>query len=82
MTSHLQSQFQRFFIPNFVCVLTNKRHKTYRPEFSFCDLGHAPGIGFGVLGGGGRNLSVGICDVAPSTAPSSNILHCQSTKSW
>ena len=33
------------FIPNFVCVLTNKRHKTYQTGFSFCRLGHAPGGG-------------------------------------
>ena len=38
------------FIPNFVCVLTNKRYKTYRTGFSFCRLGHAPGVGFGGAG--------------------------------
>ena len=36
-----KSQFQRFFIPNYVCVLTNKIYKTYRTEFSFCCLCHA-----------------------------------------
>ena len=40
----LQSQFQRFFIPNFVCVLTYKRYKIYRTGFSSCRLGHAPGV--------------------------------------
>ena len=30
-----------------LCVLTSKRHKTYQPEFLFCDLGHAPGVGLG-----------------------------------
>ena len=25
--------------------------KTYQPKFSFCNLGHAPGIGLGVAGG-------------------------------
>ena len=49
----LQSQFQRFFIPNFVCVLTNERYKTYQMGFSFCGLGHAPGVGlaWGFIGG-------------------------------
>ena len=42
----LQSQFQRFFIPNFVCVLTNERYKTYQTKFSLFCLGHAPGMGF------------------------------------
>ena len=35
------------FIPNFVCVLTNERYKTYQTGFSFCRLGHAPGVGLG-----------------------------------
>ena len=39
------------FIPNFVCVLTNKRYKTYQTAFTFCHLGHAPGVGLWVLGG-------------------------------
>ena len=30
---------------NFVCVLTNERYKTYQTGFSFCCLGHAPGVG-------------------------------------
>ena len=34
------------FIPNFVCVLTNERYKTYQAGFSFCCPGHAPGMGF------------------------------------
>ena len=32
------------FILNFVCVLTNERYKTYQTGFSFCPLGHAPGV--------------------------------------
>ena len=32
-------------IPNFVCVLTNERYKTYQTGFLFCPLGHAPGVG-------------------------------------
>ena len=32
-------------LPNFVCILTNERYKTYQTGFSFCRLGHAPGVG-------------------------------------
>ena len=39
------------FIPNFVCVLTNKRYKTYGTGFSFCGLVHAPGVELGGAGG-------------------------------
>ena len=35
------------FIPNFVCVLANKRYKTYQMVFLFCCLGHALGSGLG-----------------------------------
>ena len=35
----------KIFIPNFVCVLTNERYKTYQTGFSFCPLDHAPGMG-------------------------------------
>ena len=34
----------KIFIPNFVCVLPNKRYKTYQTGLSFCCLGHAPGV--------------------------------------
>ena len=34
----------KIFIPNFVCVLTNERYKTYPTGFLFCQLGHAPGV--------------------------------------
>ena len=51
----LQSQFQRFFKPNFVCLLTNERYKTYQTGFSFGRLGHAPGVGLGgTVGVGGQ----------------------------
>ena len=43
----LLSQFQRFLKPNFVCLLTNERYKTYQTGFSFGRLGHAPGLGLG-----------------------------------
>ena len=41
----------KIFIPTFVCVLTNKRYKTYQTGFSFCRLGHAPGVGLRGVGG-------------------------------
>ena len=52
--SQSQSQFQRFFKPNFVCLLTIERYKTYPRGFSFRRLGHAPGMGLrGTVGGWG-----------------------------
>ena len=50
--SQSQSQFQRFFKPNFVCLLTIERYKTYQTGFSFRRLGHAPGVGLGGTMGG------------------------------
>ena len=47
---HLIS-ISKIFIPNFVCVLTNERYKTYQTELSFCCLGHAPGVGLWGAGG-------------------------------
>ena len=47
----LQSQFQRFFIQNYVCVFTNKRYITYHTGFSFYRLGHAPVMGLWGAGG-------------------------------
>ena len=41
-----------FFIPNFVCVLTNKI-QNISDGISFCHLGHAPGVGLEGAGGGG-----------------------------
>ena len=40
-----------------MCLLTNERYKTYQTGFSFCRLGHAPGVRLGGtvgLGGGGK----------------------------
>ena len=51
--SELQSQFQRFFKPNFVYLLTNERYITNQTGFSFGRLGHAQGCDLGVPGGGG-----------------------------
>ena len=55
----------KIFIPNFVCVLTNKDRKHIAQNFD-----SVAGVG---LGGAGlvKNLSMGICDGAPSTAHSS-----------
>ena len=39
------------FIPNFVCVLTNERYKTYQTGVFFCSLCHALGLDMGVLRG-------------------------------
>ena len=39
------------FYTKLVCVLTNERYKTYQMRFSFCRLGHALGVGLGVLRG-------------------------------
>ena len=48
----------KIFIPNFVCVLTNERYKTYETGFSFCCLGHVPGVGiWGIGGAQGVNCS-------------------------
>ena len=35
----------KIFMPNFVCVLTNESYKTYQTGFSFCCMGHSPGVG-------------------------------------
>ena len=37
-------------MPNFVCVLTNKRYKVYRTGFLVLRLGHAPEVGLGCAG--------------------------------
>ena len=34
-----------------MCVLTNERYKTYQTGFSFCLLGHAPGVELRGAGG-------------------------------
>ena len=47
----ITKSISKIFIPNFVCVLTNERYKTYQTGFSFCPLGHAPGMGLWGAGG-------------------------------
>ena len=42
-----------------MCVLINERYKTYQTRFSFCCLGHAPGVGLWGAGGalaGGQKI--------------------------
>ena len=45
----ITKSISKTFIPNFVCVLTNERYKLYQAGFLFCCLGHALGVGLGVL---------------------------------
>ena len=54
----ITKSISKIFLPNFVCVLTNERYKTYQTGFSFCPLGHAPGVGLWGAGGaqGGKKI--------------------------
>ena len=49
--------FKKKYTKLCVCC-TNERYKTYQTGFSFCHLGHAPGVGLwgagGAQGGGGQ----------------------------
>ena len=47
----ISKSISKIFMPNFVCVLTNERYKTNQTGFSFCRLGHAPGVGLWGAGG-------------------------------
>ena len=47
----ITKSISKIFIPNFVCVVTNERYKTFQTGFSFCPLGHAPGVGLWGAGG-------------------------------
>ena len=47
----ITKSISKIFIPNFVCVLTNERYKTYQTGLLFCHLGHAPGVGLWGAGG-------------------------------
>ena len=47
----ITKSISKIFIPNFVCVLTNKSYKTYQTGFLFCHLGHALGVGHGGASG-------------------------------
>ena len=54
----------KIFKPNFVCLLTIERYKTYQTGLSFRRLGHAPGVGLGgtVGVGGFKNYKVNFKD--------------------
>ena len=53
----ITKSISKIFLPNFVCVLTNERYKTYQTRFLFCPLGHAPGMGlWGARGAQGVNF--------------------------
>ena len=43
----ITKSISKIFIPNFVCVLTNERYKTYQTVLLFCRLGHALGVRLG-----------------------------------
>ena len=43
----ITKSISKIFIPNFVCVLTNERYKTYQTGFLFCRQDHALGVGLG-----------------------------------
>ena len=47
----ITKSISKIFIPNSVCVVTNKRYKTYQTGFSSCPLGHVPGVGLWGTGG-------------------------------
>ena len=54
----ITKSISKIFKPNFVCLLTHERYKTYQTGFSFSRLGHAPGVGLrGTVGGlGGQKI--------------------------
>ena len=68
----LQDKVQRFVYQN-VFVFSQIRYKTYQTELSLCRLGHAPGVGLGVLGV--KNLSFLDLRWRPSTVGSSYIVY-------
>ena len=49
----ITKSISKIFLPNFMCVLTNERYKTFQTGFWFCPLGHwvmPQGWDFRVLG--------------------------------
>ena len=52
----ITKSISKIFKPNFVCLLTNERYKTYQTGFSFPHLGHAPGVGLGGTMGGRKTF--------------------------
>ena len=59
----ITKSISKISIPNFVCVLTNERYKTYQMGFSFCPLGHAQGVKLRGPGGPGgqKNFQTRSC---------------------
>ena len=47
----ITKSISKIFIPNFVCVLTNERYKTYQTGLLLCRLSHALGWDLRVLRG-------------------------------
>ena len=54
----ITKSISKIFIPNFVCVLTNERYKTYQTGFLLYRLGHDAGLGLRGTGGakGSKNI--------------------------
>ena len=47
----ITKSMSKIFIPNFLCVLTNERYKTYQTGFSLYSLCHTPGVELWGTGG-------------------------------
>ena len=61
----ITKSISKIFIPNFVCVLTNKRFQTYQTGFALCRLGPAPGVGlWGVGCPGGQKIQIWSCGIS------------------
>ena len=59
----ITKSISKIFIPNFVCVLTNERFKTYQTGFLFCHLSHALGVGLGGCLGAKIKFCPAICPI-------------------
>ena len=53
----ITKSISKIFIPNFVCVLTNERYKTYQTGIILYHLGHAPGVRLWGTGGQKKGFS-------------------------
>ena len=62
----ITKSISKIFIPTFVCALTNERNKTYQTGFSFCRLGHAPGVELWGAGGaqGVKKIQTWSCGIS------------------
>ena len=59
----ITKSISKIFIPNFVCVLTNERYKTYQTGFSFCPLGGTLGR-WGCPGGQKKIIQTWSCGIS------------------